>query len=239
MVKVYPIVGAVISLVALVILAIGASTNKWVILQQTRDDINPILVNSKLGSPQSRNIGITSSTSDISYSVSHFGLWFGCHREHRGALSCSFIGAKCYSNVCWVRQTTIDRAITCLNRRVAPVRNCVAYQFIRLFIVIATVLLLLGVCAQFVSVIAIKRSLAMLAGLVVFVSGLFVLVAFGIFYSEEYLKGSLPTIGHIGWSFILVIVSGPVALIGGIISCVAASMGLRHKDVSDYSASNY
>lgn len=239
MAKVYPVVGAVISLVALIVLAIGASTNKWIVLDQTQEDMNPIVVNSKLGTPQSRRIGVTSSTADISYSVAHFGLWFGCHKEHRGALSCSFIRAKCFSNVCWVRQTTVDRTITCMDERVAPVRNCIAYQFVRLFVVIATVLLLLGVCTQFVSVIAIKRSLAMLAGFIVFASGLFVLMAFGIFFSEEWIQGRLTSIGRIGWSFILFIVSGPLAMLGGITSCIAARQGLRHKEYSEYSASNY
>lgn len=232
-------VGAFISLTALIILAVGASTNKWVILQQTSPGLNPTLVNSNLKPTQQTRLGFTSSTTEISYVIAHYGLWFSCHREHRGALSCAFVGAKCHSNVCWVRQTTVSRTPTCLQRRVASIRNCVAFQFVRLFVVIATVLMLLGVCAQFVSVIAVKRSLAMLAGIIVFASGLFVLIAFGIFYSEEWLKPSLKNIAKIGWSFHLVIAAGPIALLGGVISCFAASMGLRHKEVSDYSASNY
>lgn len=239
MVKVYPVVGAFISLTALIILAVGASTNKWVILQRASPGLNPTVVNTNLRSSQHSRLGFTSSTTEISYAVSHYGLWFSCHREHRGALSCSFVGAKCHSNVCWIRQTTVSRTPTCLRRRVAPIHNCVAFQFVRLFVVIATVLMLLGVCAQFVSVIAIKRSLAMLAGIIVFASSLFVLIAFGIFYSEEWLKPSLRTIASIGWSFYLIIAAGPIALLGGILSCFAASMGLRHKEVSDYSASNY
>lgn len=239
MVKVYPVVGAIISLAALIILAIGASTNKWIILQQTNPKLNPTVVNSNLKSTQQSRLGITSSTTDISYMVSHYGLWFSCHREHRGALSCAFVGGKCHSNVCWIRQTTITKTPTCLKQIVSPIRNCVAYQFVRLFVVVATVLLLLGVCAQLVSVITVKRSLAMLAGIIVFASGLFVLVAFGIFYSEEWLKPALRSVAKIGWSFYLVIAAGPAALIGGVISCFAASMGLRHKEISDYSASNF
>lgn len=79
----------------------------------------------------------------------------------------------------------------------------------------------------------------MLAGLVVFAGGLLVVVAFAIFYSELWIKSELSLISHRGYSLILIIICIPLALVGGVISCFAASMGLRHKEVSDYSASNY
>lgn len=238
MVKVYPIIGSVLSLTSLLLLAIGATTNKWVILTQTRSDVNPPVVNSKLGSTETR-LGVTKSTFKISYSVAHFGLWIGCHKEHKSAVSCAYIGARCYSNVCWIRQTLKVRTKTCLDHRFVPISSCVAFQFVRAFITVGMILLLVGVCTQCVSLITIKRSLAMLAGLIVFTAGLFVMVGFAIFYSEGWLKSGLTAIGHRGYSFTLVIISWPLALFGGIISCFAASMGLRHKEISDYSASNY
>lgn len=238
MVKIYPIIGAVLSLASLILLAIGTSTNKWVILTESRSDLNPLVVNSKLGSLETR-LGVTKSTFKITYSATHFGLWIGCHKEHKSAVSCAYIGSKCFSNVCWVRQALHSRRKTCLDSRFVPVSNCVAFQFVRAFIVMGMILLLFGVCTQCVSLITVKRSLAMLAGLVVFAAGLCVMIGFAIFYSEGWLKSGLAAIGHRGYSFTLIIISWPLALVGGITSCFAASMGLRHKEVSDYSASNY
>lgn len=238
MVKLYPIVGAVLSLTALIILSVGASTNRWIVVDHTEDDLNPIVVNSELGEPEAR-LGMTSYTSKISYSVSHFGLWISCHREHKGAVSCSFIRSSCKSNVCWIRVTSVSRTMTCLDKRVKTISGCALFQVVRLFIVVGGLLLILGVCTQVVSLILVKRSLAMLAGLVLFAATICVIIGFAIFYSELFLKNGLSDIAHRGYSLTLIIITFPMTLVGALISCFAASMGLRHKEVSDYSASNY
>lgn len=238
MVKVFPIIGALLSVTALVLLAVGAATNKWVVMDNTNKDLNPTVVNSKLGTLD-KAAGVTSSTTDITYSVSHFGLWIGCHKEHKGAVSCSYIGSSCFSNVCWIRKTSQSRTKTCLDSRVRTVPNCTAYQVVRAFLLIGVLIMVFGVSTQLVSLVTVNRSLAMLAGLVIFVAGLFVMTAFAIFYSEEVARSGLRNYGHVGYSLNLVIASWPLTLLSGLISCFAASMGLRHKEVSDYSASNY
>lgn len=238
MVKLFPIVGAALSITSLILLAVGSATNKWIVLDKTNSNVNPTVVNSKLGTVEQK-IGITSSTTDITYSVSHYGLWIGCHKERKGAVSCAYIGASCYSNVCWIRKTSRSSTKTCLDSRVGVVPNCTAYQVVRAFILLGIMILVFGVSTQLVSLVTVNRSLAMLAGLVIFVSGLFTMSAFAIFYSEEVARSGIRNFGHFGFSLNLVIASWPVTLLAGLISCCAASMGLRHKEVSDYSASNY
>ncbi|CDF36209.1 unnamed protein product [Chondrus crispus] len=238
MVKLFPVVGTLLSIVSLVLLAVGAATNKWVVMDKTNTELNPTTVNSKLGI-QDKQVGVTSSTSDITYSVSHYGLWIGCHVEHKGAVSCSYIGSRCFSNVCWIRKTSRSRTKTCLDTRVSSVPNCTAYQVIRAFVTLGALAMICGVATQLVSLLTVNRSLAMLAGLIIFLAGLFVMVAFAIFYSEEVAKSGLRGVGHIGYSLKLITAAWPLMLLCGLLSCFAASMGLRHKEISDYSASNY
>lgn len=242
MVKIYPVVGALFSLSALILLSIGASTNRWVSVHQTDKSLNPTIINSKLGQRETPKLGVTLGTAQISYTVWQFGLWVSCYKEHKGAVSCSYVGGgftKCSSNVCWIRITSVSRTTTCKDDPVYPIKKCGLFQFVRIVIVLGLVLLLFGCCAQVVSLITVKRSLAMLAGIVVFISALLIVVGFAVFYTEIWIKSGLANISTRGYSLFLVIISFPLALVGGVISCFAASMGLRHKEVSDYSASNY
>lgn len=238
MLKVYPIIGAVLSFTALILLGIGASTSKWVVLSQTQADVNPTVINSKLGTLQDK-LGTTSSTVRITYSVSHFGLWMGCHKEHKGAVSCAFIKPSCKSNVCWIRKTPSSSDKTCLETRLAPIVHCVSFQVVRVFVLLGLLLMVCGVCTQLVSLLMVKRSLAMLGGLILFTSGLFVMTAFAIFYRNGWADSALGGIARRGYSYNLVTACWPLAIIAGLLSCFAASMGLRHKDVSDITASNY
>lgn len=238
MVKIFPIIGAFLSVLALILLSIGVSTNQWVVLQRSNNDLNPQEVNEEIGEAETRN-GVVTSAGEILYSVSHFGLWIGCHMEQKGAVSCSYIGSSCYSDVCWIRQTTLASTRTCLDRRVRPVTNCTAYQVVRAFVCMGILIMVFGVSTQLVSLVTVNRSLAMLAGLSIFTAGLFIMTAFAVFYSENWVKPGLSGIGHTGYSFTLVVVAWPLSLVSGLISCCAASMGLRHKEVSDYSASSY
>lgn len=238
MVKVYPVIGACLSIASLVLLGIGASTNKWVVFDRNDQQRNPKVTNDKLGTVEQR-IGITSGTAEIVYSVYNFGLWIGCHKENKAAVTCAYIRTKCHSNVCWVRKTTVSSTKTCQDERIKPVVNCTSFQVVRAFAVLGMIILVFGVSTQLVSLITVNRSLAMLAGLVIFISGLFVMTAFAVFYGENWVKAELADIGHLGYSFKLVVASWPLSLLAGLISCCAASMGLRHKEVSDYSASTY
>lgn len=248
MVKVYPFVGAVITLVALILLAVGASTNRWVTIKQVDPHLNPTVVNSDLNTRPASRLGVTFGNFHISYVMSQFGLWVGCHKEHKSAVSCAFINSRCLSNVCWIRVTADSRSTTCLRERTAPLVNCTAFQVVRVFTVIGLALLLFGACAQWVSLLSVRRSLAMLAGIVVFLSAVVLVVAVSVFDIHVWQAGvedgvggyiSLKSIGTRGYSFILVAITIPLCIVGAIVSCIAASMGLQHKEVSDYSASNY
>lgn len=236
--KLFPVVGAFVSVSALILLAIGVATNRWVVLSQGNNAFNPTVVNSKLAA-QDKKAGITSSTAEISYMVSHYGLWVGCHKERKGAVSCAYIGASCYSNVCWIRKTAKSSTRTCLRREMAAVRNCVAYQVVRAFVVTGMLVVMIGIATQLVSLVTVNRALAMMAGVTLFFGGLLVMIGFAVFYVEEVGKSGLLEFGRVGYSLILVIVGWPMVLVAGLVSCFAASMGLRHKEVSDFSASNY
>lgn len=238
MVKLFPILGVCLSLISLILLAIAIATNKWVVLDQTDSKLNPRQTNSKLGTVETR-IGITSSTSEIQYSFSNFGLWIGCVKEHKGAVTCSYIGTSCSSDICWIRKTTVSTTKTCQETRVEPIRSCGIYQFIRGMTAIGLILMVFGVAIQLVSIFTMNRRLAMLAGLVLFPAGIIVMTSFAVFHSQIWVKSGLENIAHIGYSFKLLTASWPLSLISALISCCAASMGLRHKEVSDYSASNY
>lgn len=236
--KLFPIVGAFVSVCALILLAIGAATNRWVVLTQGNNALNPTVVNSKLA-VQDKKAGVTYSNAEISYMVFHYGLWVGCHKERKGAVSCAYIGVRCYSNVCWIRKTAKSSTRTCLERKMAAVRNCIAYQVVRAFVVAGMLAVMIGIATQLVSLVTVNRTLAMLAGVTLFFGGLLVMIGFAVFYVEEVGKSGLLEFGRVGYSLILVIVGWPMVLVAGLISCFAASMGLRHKEISDYSASNY
>lgn len=88
----------------------------------------------------------------------------------------------------------------------------------------------------------------MLAGIVLFLSAVVLIIAVSVFDIHVWQAGienglggyvSLKSIATRGYSFILVVITIPLCIIGAILSCIAASMGLQHKEVSDYSASNY
>ncbi|PXF45414.1 hypothetical protein BWQ96_04829 [Gracilariopsis chorda] len=238
MVKLYPIVGAFLSLVSLVLLAVGVATNSWIVLDQIDGRLNPRMINTKLSAAELR-VGLPNDLTKITYSVSTVGLWIGCHKEHKGAVTCAYVGFRCFSDVCWIRKTTASTSRTCLEQSIQSIVNCTAYQAVRGLLILALLALVIGLSIQVVSLVSINRSLAMLAGVILFVAGLLTMTAFAVFYSENWAKTSLSSIGHLGYSFKLVIASWPICLFAAVLSCVAASMGLRHKDVSDYSASNY
>ena len=235
MVKVYPVVGAILSFIALVLLTVGAFSNHWMVLKQSDESLNPTLVNAKTSSVETRT-GTVSGLAEIKYVVSHLGLWIACLKEHKSAVSCSFIRTSCSSNVCWIRRTTVASDKVCKDDDIAPINTCLSYNFVRAFMVIATILLIFGTAFQIVSLLHVNRRLAMIAGLMVFIAGLVTMVGFAIFTSNQRV---IRSIGHYGFSYKLVVASWPIALCGGLLSCLAASMGLRHKEVSDYSASNY
>lgn len=235
MVKLYPIVGAFLSFLALILLAVGVSTNQWVVLKRVDPNLNPTMTNAHTGSVETR-AGKVSGLAEINYAVSHVGLWIACTKEHKGAVSCSYVGTKCNASICWIRRTTISSDKVCQRDDIKPITTCGAYIATRAIVLIGLILLTIGVATQLVSLLTVDRSRAMMAGLLIFIAGLCVMTSFAVFYHHERMIGS---VGHFGYSFKLVIATWPICLCSGVLSCCAASMGLRHKEVSDYSASNY
>lgn len=240
MARFLPLAGAFTSVVALILFSVGLSTNNWVSFDKSDPKLNPTIVNSKLdiGGGLLRQ-DITDSTRHIEYALANYGLWIGCYREHKGAVSCAFVRASCRADTCWIRRTPTSRTKTCQDSPVVPITSCTAYNAVRVLLGIATLVVIVGVSAQLVSVVTLSRTLAMLAGIIVFTGGLLMMTGFAVFYSEEMARNGVRSIAHIGWSLILVVVSWPATLLAGILSCCAASTGMKRKEVSDYSGSNY
>lgn len=237
-VKPYPVIGACLSLISLILLAVGVATNSWLVLDKVDSQLNPRLTNSNLSDTE-RKAGLTYDITKVIYSVARIGLWIGCHTELKGAVSCAYIGFRCTSEVCWVRKSGELSSTTCMTEAVRPVVNCAAYQAVRGLLVLGLLMLVIGVATQVVSLVTLNRTLAMLAGMIIFMSAVFVMTAFAVFFNENWAGSKLYSIGQLGYSFKVIIASWPIALFAGVSSCFAASMGLRHKEVSDYSASNY
>jgi PMP-22/EMP/MP20/Claudin tight junction len=206
---------AFIAFLALVFIAISMATNYWYIFDKRISSsspaaLNPLRDNSKLP-------GVT-----ITYDVDHFGLWVGCHRERTfgGKLSCAFIGNKCYSNVCWIRN--MNKAdTTCMDNRITPLRLCAAYQVTRAFTLIGIALLILGVSLLIVSNCLASKPLSASGGLVTGIAAFILMIAFAVFFNNVFKGGPLNRLGKIGWSFILFIIAWPLCYIACIMGMFA------------------
>jgi hypothetical protein len=236
--RVIPIIGGVVSFTALILVAVGMATDHWVNFQRATI-LNPTIIN-----PGRELAGLTPGKSTaVSYNVRNYGLWVGCYLEKSlSQTSCSYIGSKCYTDVCWTRISTASssvRAQTCLDTRMVPLVNCTAYQFVRAFICMGIIIMIIGTSTQYVSMLTMNRTLAAVAGVVLFVAGIFVMIGFSIFYGQEFAKNGISSISSIGYSLVLVIIAWPIMLLSGIISCCSASMGLQDNEKSNYSTSNF
>lgn len=125
--------------------------------------------------------------------------------------SCGYIGSSCYSNVCWIRNGDDER---CKDARVKPVSNCSAYQATRAMTIIGTIFLIAGASVLVVSVFVTSRSLSSSGSLCTFLGGLFLMIAFAVFYDN--IVRPLNDIAGIGWSFILLIIAWPFAILAGL-----------------------
>jgi hypothetical protein len=229
--------GGVTSLVSLLIFAVGIATDHWINFQKTKA-LNPEIVNDQLQVASGSKF-TNDSTLMIRYNVRHYGLWIGCYMQRPNlTISCAYIGSRCYTNVCWVRRAGIQKQETCKNTRMKPLTNCGGYQFVRVMVCIAILGMIIGTSTQLVSVLISNRSLAAMSGIIVFVSGFLVMIAFSIFYSEEFSKNHANTIGSIGYSLILVAVSWPLMFVAGVLSCCYAGSESK-EEKHGYSSSNF
>lgn len=230
-----PLCGGILSFVALLLLAVGTATDHWINLTGTKG-INGPIVNTELVDSNALALDVTTR---ITYHTKHYGLWIGCYLEQANQVkSCAYVNTQCKTYVCWIREEK-NRVGTCMQNRVMPLTNCTAYQFVRAFVVIGVILMVLGTSTQLVSLMTFNRTLAAIAGLVVFLAGFCVMIGFSIFYNEEYATNGAREIGGVGYSLILIAFAWPAMMLSGVLSCCSASIGIRTRMKSDYSASNF
>jgi len=223
---------ALLSFIALVLTAIGLSTNHWIDVDSPRSTaalaarLNPVVTNAELDNLR------------VNYDVSHYGLWVGCHveRDFGGEVSCAYIGASCYSDVCWIRNRE-DK--TCLDRRVRLLTNCAAYQATRALICIGTMVLIVGSSLLFVATCVLSRNLSLLGGLHTFVAGVCLMTAFAVFYAREYSGPGVDGFASLGWSFILVIAGWPIAIVASLLGCASSTAQGKGGSSAYGSASDY
>lgn len=204
---------AILSFSSLVLVAIAMATNSWVRFDYPRPNrsatsVNPIVSNSKLS-------GLT-----LTYDLDYFGLWVGCHRELQfNKTSCAFIGSSCYSNVCWTRN---GNEKVCLDAPVGALSRCTGYRVVRAFTIIGTLFLILGAAVLLVSICVTSRNLVFLGTLFTSVGALCLMIAFAVFYTDVFRGGQLFEVSSLGWSFVLLIVAWPVAVVGAVIGLLGA-----------------
>lgn len=236
--RLIPLLGGILSCVSLIVLAVGMATDHWLDFYDSTS-LNPNILNDAL-KQRVRSGTISDFTTEIVYNVKHYGIWVGCYEERSNATrSCAFVRFRCQTNVCWIRQSLGTRQETCKDTRMKPVTNCTAFQFVRAFICVGIFFLVIGAASQLVSLLTNNRTLAAVAGVIIFFSGLVAMAGFAIFYIEEFVKNGVRHIAKIGYSLLLVIIAWPLTLVAGVLSCCAASIGIQKHEKSDYSSSNF
>jgi len=237
--------------VSLVLLVIGVSTSSWLTFNTSGTSVNPVRVNKKFAAAESGVSGAEAgvdSTTTIEYAVAYYGLWNACYREKKGASSCSLANLRCTSSVCWNRKTSSDgsnkAARACKKSKVAPLKikgksNCLWYQISRLAAGVALLFAVFGTSANVVSTCTGNKPVGMLGGIMTFFSG----VAGCALFVFVYLMIFLNTAGNnknifMGWSFWMVIISWPIAILAGLAACCNASLSGPHREISDYPADN-
>lgn len=237
MVKCGMVVCSVVAVVAFMLFVVGTATEHWVIFLKSGGSGNPVIVNTKLAVgaglvPKTE----ADTTRRVEYAAANYGLWTACYREKKGAFSCAFVGLRCSASVCWTRRSAAVKARACQRGRVLAIPRCMAFQLARLAFIVAGAFSVFGVAVQLVAAITTNRTLAMLSGIGLFTSGLFMVVGFAIFYAEEFARGGVYTIASMGWSLWLIIFAWPLALLSGVISCCTASLENNYREISDYKA---
>ncbi|KAK1859148.1 hypothetical protein I4F81_001745 [Pyropia yezoensis] len=224
MVNFVSLASAVLAIIALILSAIGMATNHWVDVTAPRSTAasalaaNPVITNTALP-------GLT-----IAYNVHHYGLWVGCHveRSFGEQRSCAYIGNRCYSEVCWIRN---NRDTTCRDAKVALAdASCGAYQATRVLVCLGMIALVMGTSLLVVaSCVSSGRVGASGAGATLLAS-LLLCIAFVVFYVKAYagVEGAADW-AKLGWSFVLLIIAWPVAAVAAVLGALGAVM-VRDKD---------
>lgn len=194
------------------------ATNFWVEFDDEIDNEaqNPIVTNTGFS-------GLI-----LRYKLDHFGLWIGCHLETSfKKTSCGYIGASCFSDICWIRNGQEDSK-ECKDSRVKPVTSCPSYQATRAMVIIGTIFLIAGSAILVVGVFVSARNLLSSGALATFLGGLFVMIGFAVFYDNIFRP--IDAVASIGWSFVLLIVSWPLAIIAGVFGIISLMTGSKEQE---------
>lgn len=154
-------------------------------------------------------------------------------------MSCAFVGGKCKVNVCWTRESAASKISTCKVSKAGTLPKCMAFQISRAFICLGIFVLTVATSIILVSFCMFSRTLAAVGGFASFLAGLLLMTSFALFYSEEFARVKMGRVASVGYSFILLAFAWVGALMAGLLSCFAASMGLRSKELSEYSRSGF
>lgn len=224
MVNFVSLVSAILAIIALILSAIGMATNHWVDVTEPRSTAptalaaNPVITNTALP-------GLT-----ISYNVHHYGLWVGCHveRSFGEQRSCAYIGNRCYSEVCWIRN---NRDTTCRDAKVAlAYAACGAYQATRVLVCLGMMALVMGTSLLVVASCVTSGRVGASGAGATLLAAFFLCIAFVVFYVNEYagVDGAAEW-AKLGWSFVLLIIAWPVAAVAAVLGALGAVM-VRNKD---------
>lgn len=217
MVNAATVTAAIVSFISLALIAIALATNSWI-----RFDI------SKEGNEAYNNVNALITNTqfpglELQYSVVYFGLWVGCYHEtfiSGGEMSCGFISSRCNANVCWTRNF---QNTSCQSDPVQPLEDrCAAFQTTRAFTILGTLFLVFGAALLLVSTCMTSSRLVWTATALNAVAVIFVLLSFVVFYIGVFRTLDLPSVSDIGWSFIMLIVCGPVVFIATVLSALGA-----------------
>lgn len=89
-------------------------------------------------------------------------------------------------------------------------------------LIIGALFLILGASVLLVSVCVSSRNLSTFGAVSTFFGALFLMIAFAVFFQHNYKSPNLDSIGSIGWSFILLIVSWPLAVVAALLALLAS-----------------
>lgn len=95
--------------------------------------------------------------------------------------------------------------------------------------VIGAIFLILGAAIMLVTVCVPSSRLTAAGAISTFAAAVFFIIAFAVYLQAVHKNGNMNDIGHIGWSFILLIVAWPIAIIGSVIGLHAAAKSRKEQ----------
>lgn len=88
--------------------------------------------------------------------------------------------------------------------------------------VLGTLILIIGAATLLVATCVTSQNLVWFGTVCIFVAALFLMIAFAIFYNNVFKQTGLKDVASIAWSFVMLIVSWPLAIVAGILGILGA-----------------